>query len=493
MSFENHSFMIYHSGNNKKEIEIVENIVRKFNSTVGKNTKNSIVKTCWEKRNSQYRKKIDHYDGNLLLYDVGIFIFEGTFDDNINIEDIKKILKTSDKIYVFISENFIQTLNTSTYKDVFLESLKSKEDNICFKDYRNLQEFKLYFTSCISRYIYDSKKFSLEAGKYNTLNDIYFTLSQEEEEKTNISSKTDIIIGSVIDKEFSEDNFILKNAFNTLSKLEKDYKKDIDILIQKIKNSLLPYVEEKDDDREFKLFKKVNITKNIIDTIENYVEENNTVLNKDFFYIADLQESVSVSNFYGVTKLVSDYKADEKYIKIIELYTLIEDYNSYFDFLKRFKDITFLELYVENKGSSYDEDIEVKIELEKDSFIKLEDIPMPSNWIIPKFLKEDQFDKIFKIESNELEEVPLLKKNTVMSIEESLEILYKNYLADVFRYDYFVEENKEILSFKISYLKYNCRYIFPSRLFFKKQLDGIKYTISSKNTEVNIEKVLKKI
>lgn len=484
--------MIYHSGNNKDEIDIVENVIDKFNSTVGKKSKNNIIKTCWKEKNSQYREKIDHYEGNIPLYDMGVFIFEGDFDENINREDIEKILKISNNIYVFISENFIESLSASEYRDEFLSSLKSKEENISFKDYRNTEEFQLDFISCISKYIHDSEGFLLENENYKTLNDIYFTLSQDETKSDIYYSKVgDISIGTFTNERIYEEEFVLKNALDSFIYIEQEYMEKIKNSIEKIQNFLLPYVEEKEDDREFKLFRKVALMKNVIDKIEDYTEKNNIGLKKDFFYIADLQESVSVSNFYGVNKLTSDYNADKKYIEIIELYNLIENYNGWSEFIHSFKDTEFLELYIENKSDVYDEDIDIRIEIEKDCIMNLEDIPVPNNWIMTEFLKENEVERLFKIESSKIEEVYLDERNDVFSREESLEILYRKYLMDIFRYEFLIEEDRDILHLKIPYLKYSSKYLFPSRLFFKKQPDKLKYTITSKNIVDSIEKVLK--
>jgi len=55
-------------------------------------------------------------------------------------------------------------------------------------------------------------------------------------------------------------------------------------------------------------------------------------------------------------------------------------------------------------------------------------------------------------------------------------------LKDIFNYSIYEEEDQCIIKLKMDYIKHNSVVAFPSVLFLNKDIDIIKYTITSKNS-----------
>ena len=150
---------------------------------------------------------------------------------------------------------------------------------------------------------------------------------------------------------------------------------------------------------------------------------------------------------------------------------------------------------MENNGTTFDEDIDIRMYIEKGCIVKNNDIPQPGilfleeivNYEAPKFL----FTEYHNPEIDDYSSYPILPYiPDVMSVHfnnanDNIRILqekYKDLIDNIFCYNVRENDFEDILSFNIPYLKQNTKMFFPSFLFFHKLPKSIRFEIRSKHS-----------
>ena len=159
----------------------------------------------------------------------------------------------------------------------------------------------------------------------------------------------------------------------------------------------------------------------------------------------------------------------------------------------------YCELYLQNDGTAFDEDIEIKLCLENGSLLKTEDFPIPEvdindineadilkEWICPPVTADiEEFD-YFTAEFTQ-PYIPQLPVGLLHKIDDKAELehereKYIDRLKYFFDWEVFKEDNNEILKISIRKLNQFRTMNLPARLFFDVVPTKISYSIKAKHT-----------
>lgn len=245
--------------------------------------------------------------------------------------------------------------------------------------------------------------------------------------------------------------------------------------------------------------KKANIEKEKKEILKYFVEKNITVTN-GFWDLGSLSihKSVITLPYSNGESLEGTIEEEEKYKLIQKLYWTILDYSSYEEYFGEVDKMATINLTISNNGATFDEDIDIKIIVESGVIYKLDDFPIPESNIIEEvnnmnivnlFFEADESDTIEKYSGYpidiEIPQVPIIAYPYGESIQDKIErnqSKYNDKLEKIFCYKYFNNENQDILTFNIQYLKQNTTMHFPSSLVFKKVPKFIECEVRSKFT-----------
>lgn len=257
---------------------------------------------------------------------------------------------------------------------------------------------------------------------------------------------------------------------------------------------------------------KVEINELFRETIDRYAQENNVNLNDvdEFFNIGELlkQHQPIGGGAHGLSpsySLVGSDDEKEKYKLIEDLFWKIEEYKQFKEYLSIIDSKCSLELAVSNSGTSFDEDIDIKIYINKGYLWRVDrDICFPGDDILETMNR--LFSGIFKPEKTvtiaEYDAYPVFNSSIALplgllgeySTEKKLEQdrnEYTHNIETIFCYEFFQDDEYDIICYKQEYLKQNANIFLPSKLFFNSPPTEIKYEISSKHCAELIKGELK--
>ena len=193
-------------------------------------------------------------------------------------------------------------------------------------------------------------------------------------------------------------------------------------------------------------------------------------------------------NTHGLTS------EQEKYKLIKELLVKLRDYNHVIEFFSSIDSMPYVSLQIENQGNTFDEDIDVKLFIERGCFADIDDIPEPGI----HFLDEAVELKVPKVmfcghHDADIEDftnypVPYIPQRSSIPFKRREEEIaeqqeeYRDMMEYVFCYDLRENAEDDILCFNIPYLKQHTKMFFPSYLFFRKMPKNIRYEIRSKHS-----------
>lgn len=247
--------------------------------------------------------------------------------------------------------------------------------------------------------------------------------------------------------------------------------------------------------------KDADISDNWKSTIKDFAEKNEIKLDDDFWNVGNLKkQTLQFKNPFGNSgpSFEGTEEEKERYTLLEELYWDVKAYNEYIDYFSYIDEISVAKLAISNVGNSYDEDIDVKLIIPKGHILKHSDLPYPGINIIEELLEMRFTDFVFSIQESDTVEKygyypiqpPSYKDmrminplNQISASEEyeSDKEDYRKSLESLFLYRVFENEENDILTFHIEYLKHNTTMAFPSVLMFKDTPPYIEYEISSKH------------
>lgn len=306
-----------------------------------------------------------------------------------------------------------------------------------------------------------------------------------------------------------EDNFLVgfvklqrRDFINTPFMHEK--KDDILKNIDEIKNikieekeSLNKDIELTRDNPWYNIIseKKVIIDKDCIERFKEFLELYHIDIDEfQFFYLGNLVEERTPfgSGDFGAYPSYN-YKGTDKEKKKNELLeetiVKIEEYLEYKEYFEKMSNFYYFEMALSNVGETYDEDIDIKFFIRKGLLIKPEDLPIPKDYILDK--ANNWIDFLYKSKiSHNLNEYPNYP-NYLPPIsfyekdyKEELHLKkgdYKVRIDRLFCYDFFENEEFDIVLYNQSYIKQNTNFLLPSLIYIKDKPLEIKYEIRSKH------------
>lgn len=245
--------------------------------------------------------------------------------------------------------------------------------------------------------------------------------------------------------------------------------------------------------------RKVEIDQINLNLVLSFCEQHDIVLNSDFYFLGNLYRETKfpIITTFGnsSTEYLGSESEKEKYELLRELFKKVQEYNHVKEFFCSIDAMPCISLMVENTGNTYDEDIDIKLFIEKGCFADVDNIPEPGlffledvvEWKAPKFLFAGYHDADIEDFSN-YPDRPYISQSLPFPFKSREEEIaeqrteYQGLLEDVFCYDLRKNEDDDILCFNIPYLKQNTKMFFPSFLFFVKEPKDLRYEIRSKHS-----------
>lgn len=234
------------------------------------------------------------------------------------------------------------------------------------------------------------------------------------------------------------------------------------------------------------------------DVITNFAEKNNVVISTAFWNIGELKkrESLVALDFVGEgTTLDGSDEEKNRYDQVEMLYWDIVCYNEYENYFTKIDEQKRVALVLTNTGTTFDEDIDVKIFVNKNSIIKWDEMAVPSINIIEDLLKMKFIEFCYKIENSPSIDaysgypikaidfdyrIPMPFSSASADYKKHKE-KHANELEHIFCYQYYQTDEYDILQFHVNYLKHNTQMAFPSVLAFKELQGTVNYEITSKH------------
>lgn len=245
-----------------------------------------------------------------------------------------------------------------------------------------------------------------------------------------------------------------------------------------------------------------DISDEIKNVILDFATENNIIVEPIFWNVGNLRKGLLPipAQFGGGTSFDGKEEEKQRYKSIEDLYLDIEEYLEYKEFFSSIDKQYFVSLVVSNFGNTFDEDIDVKLIIDRGLLIQPKNIVIPDINIIEDILEMNFIEFVYKIKNNDtINPYPdyptdpdyspvmpelgynILGRSAREEYEEQKE-QYEDDLNRVFCYQYFNKADSDIMSFHINYLKHNTTVTFPSVLIFKDIPKEIEYEITSKHS-----------
>lgn len=415
-------------------------------------------------------------------------------------EEIEEMLSANKQVFMYFLDAPVEPskINSEQYQNVNKFKDKYKDRGIYYT-INNKDDFKTLFSNHLTMH--------------------FLPLISNEKPISNITKLPDLKISGVSDGEI-QDSFFTSQTNLLDSKLLKEKKSNIISTISTLNQNTLP---PRDTPHEVKnnevnnLFGSDNIQKLLKETVNTrisdadfpstekdiilkFIQANNITISNDFWNVGNLTKSVSLLvPIYGNSTSYGGTDAEkERYRSLENLYWDIKEYNEYLSFFSQIDAISLSELAITNKGTSFDEDIDIKLIFPKNVLMDIYELPTPEINIIEQLTELDFVEQIFKIKESakidsydcypmkqlvysDMLPTNLLNKPSVSEKYEDNKLRYRHALEQIFCYKKFATKDNDILSFHITYLKHNTSMTFPSVLLFKQIPEYMEYEITSKH------------
>ena len=246
-------------------------------------------------------------------------------------------------------------------------------------------------------------------------------------------------------------------------------------------------------------YTKVQVDETHKQLIDSFCEKHEIKLNGDFYFLGNLQKEIKkplLTAFGGSTTSYHGSESEKEKNELLEdLLRKLRDYNHVIEFFESIDSMPCVSLQIENQGNTFDEDIEVKLFVEKDCLADKDNLPQPGLFFLEEAVELKVPKALFRGHHHaDIEDyssypivpyipqtLPRLFKSRNEEIAEKREE-YQDMLEYVFCYDLRETDSDDILCFNIPYLKQNTKMFFPSYLFFVRKPKNLRYEIRSKHS-----------
>lgn len=226
--------------------------------------------------------------------------------------------------------------------------------------------------------------------------------------------------------------------------------------------------------------------------VSAFCEKHDVKLRRDFYFLGNLQQEIKFNILPTFRENTISYlgsESEQKKYKLFEkLFHKLREYNHVIEYLGSVDAMPCVSLQIQNQGNTFDEDIDVKIFIEKDCFADIDNIPEPGLFFLEEAVELKAPKALFSGNSHaDIEDfsnypvipyIPQSFSNPFKSREEEIAEQQEDYqemLEYVFCYNLRETEKDDILCFNIPYLKQNTKMFFlmSGYVVLKKSMFGV--------------------
>lgn len=405
-------------------------------------------------------------------------------------EEIEEMLSVKKQIFLYFVDESISPSEIDPEQYNKIEEFKKRyRDKGIYCEVRNKEDFKTQFTNHLTLYF-----LPIITGKKQKNTGIIAPVLQIQDYysgKENIASLRNIGL-SDYGVEVKHKNICIQ-----IDKLNKNYlpqrtpaRKEADDIenILKLKNPLCDMESD------------VSIPASIKSVILKFCHNNSIEIPEEFWNVGNLKQEISKlyrMPFSNNASLKGTKAEQLRYEAIKNLYYDIIEYDEFVLYFSQIENKKFASLVIANIGTSFDEDIDVKLSIEKDCILGYQDIPYPGQHIIEYILESQFIEYLYGIDATDsvckYSTHPMACPDLDIGVKypfyqisendryENKKRCYGRKLENMMCYEIYKNSENDILKFHIPYLKHNTKMAFPSALIFRKQPKKIEYEISSKH------------
>lgn len=517
-------------GDVSKYVDVVKECIESFNITIGRLNSAEIVGQHWSSSSyAQSGDKPQELLNNQFVRDcdAAIAIFWtrfGTPTDKYGSgteEEIEEMFSDGKQVFMyFVTEPVdMNSVDLEQYKKVQAFKGKYEGKGIYFM-VNNVDDLRRLFTNHLAMYflpiIMGEKETSSVTAKKSKLNIQDYNNSEEG-------------CAAILHSDYLNGNFVAKMEKDIVEKIDKAKQTILQSRVEEVnadeekisdsegsKDELLELQDAKLALKDIDFFKSLTSNVDIKDdwkeSILSFANRLGISIDDTFWNVGNLTISKALLNpMLGGGGPTLNGKDEEKqhYSEIKEIYWKIEELNEYREFLGVIDSYKIVELVLANDGTTFDEDIDVKLHVGKGNIVKKENLPIPGILTIDDFIEMQFTESVFKMrETENISEYvgyPIMlprinyRINTSFnqpSAEEEYEESkqkYEDSINQIFCYEIFEKEEEDILVIHLGYLKHNTKMALPSVLVFTNVPDTISYEISSKHSSEVIRGELKMV
>ncbi|UNK19615.1 hypothetical protein MNQ98_06175 [Paenibacillus sp. N3/727] len=483
------------------EIEIIKECIERFNRTIGSDKGIILNSKHWSTNsypesggkpqallNKQFVLECD--------LAVGVFWTKfGTPTENYGSgteEEIEELLKMDKQVFVYFSDVAKQPsqVNRNQYEKV-LQFREKYQDRGIYWTYSRQEEFRDLLFNHLSMHF-------LKVTKDDE------SVIKPENETSSLS-----IIGVAKD-EVADNPVAYKNNY-LQSKFMEDIINSAKEMVEQIKGISIPYVVKNEpavlDSVEINniqsymnqlnipgiSMENVTLPEVYKSTIINFMEKESLSCDDEFFHIGELmrQKVVFSLPFGGGTPNLSGTDDEqEKYRLIQKLYWEIKKYKEFGRFFGVLDNKYFVDLALTNRGTKFDEDVDVRLYFPKGSLCLPSQLPEPDDEVIE--MGDSFFDLLYTsrrspfisdYDDRPVSQVYFGVPSVLNSYEENLKrkrSKYRSKFDSIFCYDVHERDNIDVISYKINYIKHGTAIFFPSKIIMNHIPNKITFEVSSK-------------
>ncbi len=516
-------------GDVSKYVDVVRECIESFNITIGRLNSAEIVGQHWSTSSfSQSGDRPQEILNKQFVRDcdavVAIFWTRfGTPTDKYGSgteEEIEEMRLAGKQVFTyFVTESVdLNKVDLEQYKKVqdFKAKYEGEEKYGTYFTVGNVEELRKLFSNHLTMYflpiIMGEKEVTTVPAKKSKLNIQDYNSTEEG-------------CAAILHSDYLNGKFVTKMETDIVQKIEKAKSIVLPSRVEEVNcEEKATEIEEKNDkvievdgakltlkDTDFfkGLTSNAEIREEWKDKILSFANRLGVVIDDTFWNVGNLTISKSLLNpmLGGGSSLNGSENEKQHYSEIKDIYWKIEELDEYREFLGVIDSYKIVELVLANDGTTFDEDIDVKLHVGKGNIVKKEELPIPGILTIDDFIEMQFTESVFKM--RETDSVigyvgyPMLpprinyRINTPFnqpSAEEEYEDSkqkYEDSINQIFCYEIFEKEDEDVLVIHLGYLKHNTKMALPSVLVFKNAPDTISYEISSKHTSEMICGVLK--
>lgn len=516
-------------GDVSKYVDVVRECIESFNITIGRLNSAEIVGQHWS--TSSFSQSGDRPQEILNKQfvrdcDAAVAIFWtrfGTPTDKYGSgteEEIEEMRLAGKQVFTyFVTESVdLNKVDLEQYKKVqdFKAKYEGEEKYGTYFTVGNVEELRKLFSNHLTMYflpiIMGEKEVTTVPAKKSKLNIQDYNSTEEG-------------CAAILHSDYLNGKFVTKMETDIVQKIEKAKSIVLPSRVEEVNcEEKATEIEEKNDkvievdgakltlkDTDFfkGLTSNAEIREEWKDKILSFANRLGVVIDDTFWNVGNLTISKSLLNpmLGGGSSLNGSENEKQHYSEIKDIYWKIEELDEYREFLGVIDSYKIVELVLANDGTTFDEDIDVKLHVGKGNIVKKEELPIPGILTIDDFIEMQFTESVFKM--RETDSVigyvgyPMLPPrinyrintpfNQPSAEEEYVDSKqkYEDSINQIFCYEIFEKEDEDVLVIHLGYLKHNTKMALPSVLVFKNAPDTISYEISSKHTSEMICGVLK--